>query len=346
MTIKQPLTQNEHEQPSSSIGIKSNNALSFSTVAATPSRPRKHHHHHHHAHHHSSSSTNTGYYHKQFFYPLHRSLTDEESYNHKPSPITRFVAKLLSLGSKDVDGHGERASAGKKDDGGGQVRPPLTHKSHSTTSITKGESVISSASSLRDSPVTIFDWQQDNSSSTLVDVNSNNNSNNNSQILSSPLSARDALVSASTTKRERVIAFLDAMDPPKLVNRRPDTEPVLSSELAEQLRPYLPRRYRLASQWSLVYSLDQHGTSLMTLYRLAKANRGPCILAIKDADDHIFGAFLNETLRLSAPSYYGTGECFLWKQQNAKLKVYPWTGKNEYMILTEPDFFAIGGGDG
>lgn len=33
------------------------------------------------------------------FYPLHRSITDEESYADKPSPITRFVSKLLGNSS-------------------------------------------------------------------------------------------------------------------------------------------------------------------------------------------------------------------------------------------------------
>lgn len=37
---------------------------------------------------------------------------------------------------------------------------------------------------------------------------------------------------------------------------------------------------------------------------------------------------------------------FLWKFCRATntLKVFPWTGKNEYMILSETDFIAIGGG--
>lgn len=37
---------------------------------------------------------------------------------------------------------------------------------------------------------------------------------------------------------------------------------------------------------------------------------------------------------------------FLWKvcRSGNGVKVYPWTGKNEYMILSEADFIAIGGG--
>lgn len=41
---------------------------------------------------------------------------------------------------------------------------------------------------------------------------------------------------------------------------------------------------------------------------------------------------------------------FLWKLSSAsqkdvpKIKTYPWTGKNDYMILSDSDFIAIGGG--
>ncbi|KAI9318404.1 TLD-domain-containing protein [Dichotomocladium elegans] len=137
------------------------------------------------------------------------------------------------------------------------------------------------------------------------------------------------------------------MATPQLVERRPDTVPVLSTSMADQLRPFLPRRYRVAPQWTLLYSLDQHGTSLATLYRRVGTNKGPCLLAIKDANDQVFGAFLNEALKPN-PSYYGTGECFLWTQNKAtsQCRVFPWTGRNEYMILAETDFIAVGGGDG
>ncbi|CAO3662674.1 unnamed protein product [Umbelopsis ramanniana] len=136
----------------------------------------------------------------------------------------------------------------------------------------------------------------------------------------------------------------------KLLNRRPDTDPVLTESLADALRPHLPVRLRLTSSWTLLYSLDQHGISLSTLYQKVKG-KGPCILAIKDDNDKIFGGYLNEPLKPSS-AYYGTGECFLWRateiteKDGASVRAYPWTGKNDYMVLSETDFVAIGGGDG
>ncbi|CDS09341.1 hypothetical protein LRAMOSA10701 [Lichtheimia ramosa] len=306
------------------------------------------------------------------FYPLHRSITDEESYADKPSPITRFVSKLLGLGT----------SSSSSSSSNHKRRPPLAHKSHSTTSITKGGSVISSASTVHcDNTTTapsvdlgVFDWKQisptdsSNSSTCSNDSAFCCDQNQKRQSCSCPASpppplpatnstinsaAVDALVSAASqleqhNKKQRLVDFLDIMEPPKLMGRHPDTEPVLDALVAEQIRSYLPRRYRLSSTWSLIYSLDQHGASMSTLYRLAKRNRGPCVLAIKDDNDSIFGAFLNESIKGNKNSYYGNGECFLWKFCRATntLKVFPWTGKNEYMILSETDFIAIGGGDG
>ncbi|RUS23629.1 TLD-domain-containing protein [Jimgerdemannia flammicorona] len=96
----------------------------------------------------------------------------------------------------------------------------------------------------------------------------------------------------------------------------------------------------------------------------------------------IFGAFVNEPFRPN-PSYYGTGEwfvlpplsdpvlpsqltrnpphtpahlrlnpSFLWKAllsdrpEDAQVRVYPWTGRNDYILLCDSGFIGIGGGDG
>ncbi|RUO96843.1 TLD-domain-containing protein [Jimgerdemannia flammicorona] len=140
------------------------------------------------------------------------------------------------------------------------------------------------------------------------------------------------------------------MPGPKLADRKEDTAKVIDENIAEQIRRNLPRRYRLAQNWNLLYSLDQHGSSISTLYHRIKG-KGPLVLAIKDDDDGIFGAFVNEPFRPN-PSYYGTGECFLWKAllsdrpEDAQVRVYPWTGRNDYILLCDSGFIGIGGGDG
>ena len=89
---------------------------------------------------------------------------------------------------------------------------------------------------------------------------------------------------------------------------------LLSNDLAEGLRPNLPSRLRLASTWSMLYSLDSHGVSLATLYtRVAAGMSGRngsavgCLLVVQDTRGSLFGAFTNEALR-KHDGYYGNGE--------------------------------------
>ena len=72
------------------------------------------------------------------------------------------------------------------------------------------------------------------------------------------------------------------------------------------------------------------------------------LFVVKDAEGTIFGAWMGEGLRMSKGNekYYGSGESFLWKWLEAEeeLRVYKWTGKNDYVALCEPDFISFGGG--
>ncbi|KAF8326628.1 TLDc domain-containing protein, partial [Cantharellus anzutake] len=125
-----------------------------------------------------------------------------------------------------------------------------------------------------------------------------------------------------------------------------------------QIRRHIPPLYRLGQEWTLLYSLDQHGISLGTLYsRTSKfTTEGGCLLCVKDDNDTIFGVWIGDGIRRSiGESYYGSGESFLWKQQAdtdfsdgrpTKARVFKWTGKNEYVALCLPDSMSFGGGDG
>jgi len=138
--------------------------------------------------------------------------------------------------------------------------------------------------------------------------------------------------------------------PVELLGRSPATTTVLEHKLARELRAALPALHRLAKSWTLLYSLDQHGISLSTLYtRCATAPEGGgTILALRDADGALFGTWIGEPLRMHAGSYYGSGEAFLWKEdtEDASPRVWKWTGANSYVALCEPKFISFGGGEG
>ncbi|MCJ1362247.1 oxidation resistance protein 1 [Acarospora aff. strigata] len=90
---------------------------------------------------------------------------------------------------------------------------------------------------------------------------------------------------------------------------------LLSRALAEEIRLLIPPRLQLVNDWTLAYSVEQDGTSLATLYQKCDeygGRRSGFVLVVRDGSGGIFGAYLTDPPRPS-PSYYGTGECFLWR---------------------------------
>ncbi|KAF3161187.1 oxidation resistance protein 1, variant 2 [Orbilia oligospora] len=141
---------------------------------------------------------------------------------------------------------------------------------------------------------------------------------------------------------------------------------LLTEAIAEEIRLLIPARLQLHETWTLMYSLEEHGVSLSTLYQ--RLGKGAFVFVVRDTSDGIFGAFANESIQPSAGRYYGTGECFLWKastlssssasslsisnqfssrtSDNIRFKAFPYSGVNDYMILCDRDFISFGGGDG
>ncbi|KAJ7153463.1 TLD-domain-containing protein [Mycena crocata] len=141
-----------------------------------------------------------------------------------------------------------------------------------------------------------------------------------------------------------------------LVGRREGTVGVLTPHLVALIHSHLPALLRLPRQWTLFYSLDQHGISLNTLYSRCgppPSSRTPhakgALMVIQDAGGALFGVWVADGLKRSTRGgYYGGGESFLWRYlpSSAKFDVYKWTGKNEYVALCEDGFISFGGGDG
>jgi hypothetical protein len=128
------------------------------------------------------------------------------------------------------------------------------------------------------------------STTSSASIMSSNSSISSSIVIVNNSAAIDALVSASlipTHKKRTIESDFDEMPSIILENRKNDSEVVLTENIAEILRPYLPRRYRISQRWNMLYSLDQHGISLATLYSLMKEYDGPCIMIIKDADEQV-----------------------------------------------------------
>ncbi|KAK2015375.1 TLD-domain-containing protein [Colletotrichum eremochloae] len=108
------------------------------------------------------------------------------------------------------------------------------------------------------------------------------------------------------------------LDPIVLHGFKDSTPPsarLLSHGVAEEIRIMLPERLRIMEDWKLVYSLEQDGASLTTLYQKAadyQGRRVGFVLVVRDDAGGTFGAYLSEHPH-PAPKYFGNGECFLWR---------------------------------
>ncbi|KAJ3253347.1 hypothetical protein HK103_000726 [Boothiomyces macroporosus] len=95
-----------------------------------------------------------------------------------------------------------------------------------------------------------------------------------------------------------------------LQKRATEIQHILTSKIAEELRPFLPIIQKESNNWDLLYSTDQHGISLSTMYQRGTTSSNPCIL-----------------------------------YTNGHLGVYLSTGVNEHYILSEHGAsLAFGGG--
>ena len=67
----------------------------------------------------------------------------------------------------------------------------------------------------------------------------------------------------------------------------PDAARLLSAAVAEEIRAMVPERLRIVEHWRLVYSLEQDGASLATLYqncRQYQGRRAGFILVVRDQE--------------------------------------------------------------
>ncbi|SMN21514.1 similar to Saccharomyces cerevisiae YPL196W OXR1 Protein of unknown function required for normal levels of resistance to oxidative damage [Maudiozyma saulgeensis] len=171
---------------------------------------------------------------------------------------------------------------------------------------------------------------------------------------------------------------LDMLPEVNLVGYLPSTKNKLLTEgMCDEIRMLMPARIQLYNEWTLLYSLEQHGASLHSLYSNVTPDddinkRIGYVIIIKDRQNGIFGGYSNEPwLPHEHKRYYGNGECFLWKlekvpdlviknnketnkvdkletENNKKWKFigYPYTGVNEFAVYCTSEFLSMGAGNG
>lgn len=120
-------------------------------------------------------------------------------------------------------------------------------------------------------------------------------------------------------------AIDDYVLPINLIGYKPTTRnKLLNPTICHEFRPLFPNRVQLYIDWKLVYSLEQHGASLHSLYdNIRKASQPKkkigYLLIVKDRKGNKFGAYCNEPwLPTEHRKYQGNDECFLWRLQEVQ----------------------------
>jgi hypothetical protein len=153
-------------------------------------------------------------------------------------------------------------------------------------------------------------------------------------------------------------------------------EVILNSYICNAIYHSFPKRLRIKRSLTLLYSLQNHGSSLSTFYERSNAGYGTAqVLVIKDDNDNIFGCFTAEPFKINN-GFYGTGESFLFKvqkpktlgrrknfginrvrskdsamgddggAQNGEVKIFPWAKTNYLFINSTNEYVAVGSGRG
>lgn len=118
---------------------------------------------------------------------------------------------------------------------------------------------------------------------------------------------------------------------------------ILREEDIGRLGESLPARL-IGASWRLVFSTEEHGFSLASVYRKFREETNPSLLVLQDTRGGVFGALSSCPLRES-DNFYGTGESFLFTCRPS-WRLYSWAGENQLFVRGTPHDLVVGAGEG
>ena len=91
--------------------------------------------------------------------------------------------------------------------------------------------------------------------------------------------------------------------------------------------------------------MSSDGANLLTMIKLSPYQETMLLILLNSVGD-VFGALITEPWKQKlGHSFYGEGTCCVWSFfQGEELQVYPGTGVNDYYILVQEQYFAMGSG--
>ena len=95
-----------------------------------------------------------------------------------------------------------------------------------------------------------------------------------------------------------------------------------------------------------MFCTAHHGFSLRSLYRLCRERERelPALLVIRTSRNIALGAFLSHSPAVS-DYFYGTGESWLFTFKQETLRIFPWTGENNFILQGNTQSLVVGAGN-
>ena len=140
---------------------------------------------------------------------------------------------------------------------------------------------------------------------------------------------------------------------PDFVPVSKDQSNIIDSGGIKLITMYLPPVVRIR-EWTLLFSIDIHGTSMHTFYSKLK-ERDNSVILIQTGDDEVFGSYTNYEWRMSN-QFYGSGEsCFLFSLEQltnktghrmcSNIHVYDPTYNNNRYQNSDEKSITLGAGE-
>ena len=92
-----------------------------------------------------------------------------------------------------------------------------------------------------------------------------------------------------------------------------------------------------------MFCTARHGFSLRSLYRRCRDKDQPALLIINSNSHIALGAFLSHPPAVSE-SFTGTGESWLFSYKQERLRIFPWTGENNFIMQGNTQSLVVGAG--
>ena len=119
---------------------------------------------------------------------------------------------------------------------------------------------------------------------------------------------------------------------------------ILNFEQFSRVWSMLPDYVKIRNP-NLIYSTHTDGFNLMNLYNVSSEYRNEykfSLLFIQTKTNKVFGAFIDDVIRLHIKGYIGSNECFVFTVK-PEINVFYEVGANQRYLLGEMNYFQFGG---